>query len=203
MPGDPTTRGYDALYRAGGFGYEAKRGYWRRWVRRHYVRSFRLRPSFWFLRRRRRLLDIPCGDGFWTSLLHRLGLRVVGVDLSPEGVAQARGQHPRIRFEVGDAEGGLPFPEGHFDVVFSRGITHLHHDLLMVDRTIAMTRNLMRYVAPDGLLLVSYYTLRDGEGAPRHRYHPVSHLAELFEQCGDVVRIEVVGNLVQIGVRHR
>jgi hypothetical protein len=52
-------------------------------------------------------------------------------------------------------------------------------------------------------MLVSYYTRRDGRGPPRHRYHPVSDLVRLLEQAGDVWRMDVVRDFVQIGLRHR
>ncbi|PXY19964.1 methyltransferase [Prauserella coralliicola] len=45
--------------------------------------------------------DVGCGTGRVTAHLHGLGLRVFGIDLSPGMVAQARGRHPDLRFEVG------------------------------------------------------------------------------------------------------
>ena len=59
----------------------------------------------------------------------------------------------------------------------------------------------MRYVKPNGLLLVSYFTERRGGGTPNHAYHPVSDLVRLFELAGDVRKVEVVGDFVQLGVR--
>lgn len=196
MGQQPKVSHYDRLYAGGGFGYEAQRRRWRAWVRRHYVDAFGLQ-------RGERLLDIPCGDGFWTSVLAELGLDARGVDLSPGGVEAAKSRYPDIEFAVGNAEQDLPFAERSFDVVFSRGITHLHRPELFTDESIRMARNLMRYVAPGGLLLVSYYTKRDGSLATRHAQHPVSDLVKLFEAGGDVFRVEVVGDFVQIGVQHR
>ena len=60
----------------------------------------------------------------------------------------------------------------------------------------------MRYVAEDGQLLVSYFTKRSGGGPAQHHYHPVSDLVRLYEHAGDVWRVDVVGDFVQIGVRH-
>lgn len=188
--------GYDRLYAGGGFGYEAFRPYWREWVRHHYVEAFALRPY-------ERVLDIPCGDGFWASLLDELGFDVSGVDLSRGGIEAAKRNHPRIPFAVGDAEQELPFAEASFDVVFSRGITHLHRADLFTDASFQMARNLMRYVRPGGLLLVSYYTKRDGSQVSRHAQHPVSDLVRLFEAAGDVFKVEVVDHYVQIGVQRR
>jgi SAM-dependent methyltransferase len=187
---------YDQLYASGGFGYETCRPHWREWVRRHYVEAFDLRP-------RERLLDIPCGDGFWTSVFSELGFDASGVDLSPGGVEAARGRYAGIEFAIGNAEEDLPFDDRGFDVVFSRGITHLHHADLFREASLRMARNLMRYVRPGGLLLVSYHTRRDGGHADRHAQHPVSDLVRLFEAAGDVFKVEVVDDYVQIGVQHR
>jgi SAM-dependent methyltransferase len=45
--------------------------------------------------------DVGCGPGRVTAFLHKLGLDVFGVDLSPGMIEHARGEHPGIRFEVG------------------------------------------------------------------------------------------------------
>lgn len=185
---------YDRLYARGGFGYEARRRRWRAWVRRHYVDAFGLSP-------RDRLLDIPCGDGFWTSVFAELGMDARGVDLSAGGVEAARRKYAGLEFSVGDAEQDLPFAKRSFDVVFSRGITHLHRPDLFTDASFRMARNLMRYVRPGGLLLVSYYTKRDGSQPARHAQHPVSDLVRLLESAGDVFKVDVVDDFVQIGVR--
>jgi SAM-dependent methyltransferase len=187
---------YDRLYQEKGFGYERQRAMWRRWVRRHYIRSFGLK-------RGERLLDIPCGDGFWASLFARQGFRVSGVDISEGGIEAARRRYPSIDFRVGDAEGPLPYAPGEFDVVFSRGISHLHREHLSREATARMARNLMDLVSPAGLLLVSYHTRRDRSGSKAHAFHPVSDLVKLFEAVGDPYRVEVVDDFVQIGVQHR
>ena len=187
---------YDRLYASGGFGYEANRPRWRAWVGQHYIGAFGLQAG-------ERLLDIPCGDGFWTSVFAEFGFDACGVDLSPGGIDTARQGYPGIEFAVGDAEQDVPFAKRSFDVVFSRGITHLHRPELFKDSSFRMAGNLMGYVRPGGLLLVSYYTKRDGSQPDRHAQHPVSDLVELFESAGDVFKVEVVGNFVQIGVQHK
>ena len=187
---------YDRLYASGGFGYDANRPRWRAWVAQHYIGAFGLQVG-------ERLLDIPCGDGFWTSVFAEFGFDACGVDLSPGGIDEACRRYPGIEFAVGDAEQDLPFATRSFDVVFSRGITHLHRPELFKSSSFRMARNLMGYVRPGGLLLVSYYTKRDGSQPDRHAQHPVSELVKLFEAAGDVFKIEVVDNFVQIGVEHR
>jgi len=196
---------YESHYASGGFGYDARRVLWTAWAWLHYVRAFRLGPSLPLRlpHRRPRLLDIPCGDGFWTSVMSRLGFDAQGIDLSPAGVACAKERYPKLTFHIGNAEETLPVPKRSFDVVFSRAITHLHKPDLTGPGTVQLARNLMQYVNNDGQLLVSYFTKRDGGRTERHHYHPVSDLVRLFEIAGDVWRVDVVGDFVQIGVRHR
>lgn len=59
-------------------------------------------------------LDLACGPGLGSVWLALRGLRVVGFDISPVAIDQARdlarraGVGDRCRFEVADLDGGLP-----------------------------------------------------------------------------------------------
>lgn len=55
--------------------------------------------------------DIGCGPGHVTAHLRDLGLSASGIDLSPEMVAQARREHPDLRFAVGSMT-ALDLPDG-------------------------------------------------------------------------------------------
>ena len=52
--------------------------------------------------RGQRVLDLGCGPGHTTAHLASLGLKPVGVDLSPEMIAKARELFPGEDFTVGD-----------------------------------------------------------------------------------------------------
>ncbi len=60
------------------------------------------------------LLEVGCGTGHFTRWFSELGLRAVGLDLSPAMLAEARrlGSPPCVQ---GDAL-ALPFPDGAFDL---------------------------------------------------------------------------------------
>ena len=47
-----------------------------------------------------RILDVGCGNGAMAGELIQRGARVVGIDLSEQGIDTARKQHPAGRFEV-------------------------------------------------------------------------------------------------------
>lgn len=50
------------------------------------------------------VLEVGCGSGRITEVLHRLGLEVAGMDLSPNMINVARRDHPHLRFDVGSME---------------------------------------------------------------------------------------------------
>lgn len=69
-----------------------------------------------------RIVDLGCGTGHLTDKIAEAGAEVIGVDLSPEMIAQAREKYPALRFEVMDArELAL---NGRFDAVFSNATLH-------------------------------------------------------------------------------
>jgi SAM-dependent methyltransferase len=150
-----------------------------------------------------RLLDVGCGDGFWTSILRELGFEATGVDLSAGGIEAARSKYPGIPFLVADADAALPFEPGSFDVIFCRAISHFGEPDLEAPRVTALIPRLMALLAPGGVLLASYHTTREGGTVHGRTYHPVSALVRLLEHGGDPHRVELVGNYVQIGVRNR
>ena len=97
----------------------------------------------------RRALDLGTGTGKGARLLaHRLpGARVVGVDLSPAMVAEARRLLPaelggRVTFEVADAT-RLPFEDGAFDLV-------------VLLNMIPFFDELARVTAPGGALVLAF-----------------------------------------------
>jgi SAM-dependent methyltransferase len=191
----PPPSDYDQHYAAGGFGYEDRRDHWLAWARRHYADAFGL-P-------RGRLLDVGCGDGFWTSVFAELGFSASGIDQSPGGIAAAQSRYPGIPFLVVDADEPLPFEAGSFDVVFCRAISHFGAPDLEDPRVTSLVTRLMTLLAPDGVLLASYHTTRDGAVTHGRTHHPASALVRLLEHGGDPYRVELVGNYVQVGAVHR
>lgn len=68
------------------------------------------------------VLDLGCGTGHLTAQIAEAGATVLGVDSSPEMIAEARRTHPSLPFEVADAR-ALDFA-GAFDAVFSNAVLH-------------------------------------------------------------------------------
>ena len=73
-----------------------------------------------------RILDLGCGTGHLTHEIAERGARVVGVDSSPEMIAQARATYPALDFRVADAR-TMQFDRP-FEAVFSNAALHWVHE---------------------------------------------------------------------------
>jgi trans-aconitate methyltransferase len=69
-----------------------------------------------------RILDLGCGTGHLTKQIQELGAEVVGIDASPEMIAQAKEKYPDVTFSVADGT-NFHFDEP-FDAVFSNATLH-------------------------------------------------------------------------------
>ncbi|HEX2052158.1 MAG TPA: class I SAM-dependent methyltransferase [Actinomycetota bacterium] len=99
--------------------------------------------------RDRRIVDIGCGDGHFTSRFYRENkpAYIVGMDPSPKAVevAQKNAVAGRIEFVVGDGH-SLPWEKDSFDLALIQGV--LHHDDIP-QKTIAEALR----VAPEVMIL--------------------------------------------------
>ncbi len=72
------------------------------------------------------LLDAGCGYGRWVRFFSDRGVRVVGVDLSTDSIELCASEY-LTRKNVGLIQAdiyNLPFPQEHFDNIFSFGVLH-------------------------------------------------------------------------------
>lgn len=109
--------------------------------------------------------DVGCGPGHIAEHLHRLGLRPVGVDLSPRMIELARQRFPSMDFAVGSM---LKLPADDHSwagIVAFYSIIHLAPEEL--PQAFAEFRRVLR---PGGPLLLAY-----------HLGEEVRHVDELFE----------------------
>jgi ubiquinone/menaquinone biosynthesis C-methylase UbiE len=78
------------------------------------------------VRRGARLLDVASGPGYVAAAAAQQGADVVGIDFAAAMVAEARRRFPAIRFDEGDAEDLVFFPDASFDAVtMNFGLLHL------------------------------------------------------------------------------
>jgi SAM-dependent methyltransferase len=95
-------------------------------------------------------LDFGCGHAWYCAHMAKLGYRMVGVDISPEQIDQARRYLTQYHVDADCltiAPGKLPFPDNHFDFAYS--INVFHHILDEASREQSW-RELVRVLKPGG-----------------------------------------------------
>jgi SAM-dependent methyltransferase len=94
-------------------------------------------------------LDVGCGDGHLSGLLHAMGITATGVDISLPRLARNVNQNPGILFAQSDLY-QLPFTDRSFDTVFCiEVLEHTEHPL-------AALRELARLAARYVVVSVPY-----------------------------------------------
>lgn len=89
-------------------------------------------------------IDVGCGLGYFSELLHSFGLQVSGVDGRLQNIKEARHRFPHISFEQCDAEDVALRKRGTFDLVFCFGLLyHLENPLFAIRNLCAMTKQLL------------------------------------------------------------
>jgi ubiquinone/menaquinone biosynthesis C-methylase UbiE len=98
------------------------------------------------------ICDLGCGPGHVAGHLHHATPDVVGIDLSPGMIEEARRRHPDVRFEVADMR-SLPHVDGAFAAVVA-----LYSLIHLDDRGLATAlREVRRVLRPGGLLLAGLH----------------------------------------------
>ncbi|GAA2024441.1 class I SAM-dependent methyltransferase [Catenulispora yoronensis] len=133
----------------------------------------------------RRAADVGCGPGHLTAMLHDLGLDAFGLDLSPGMVEHARRARPALRFDEARME-ALPIGDGALGGVLAHYST-IHTPPAELP---ALFAELVRVLAPGGLLLVSFFATGgpepvrfDHKVTPAYSW-PVDPFAELLAGAG-------------------
>jgi ubiquinone/menaquinone biosynthesis C-methylase UbiE len=112
------------------------------------------------------VLDLACGEGYYTRRLNRLGAGpVVGVDISSAMIdlaaAEERTRPLGIRYVCADV---AEMPAlGQFDLVVAAYLLHYARD---ADELLRMAHNIARHLAPGG----RFVTLNENPSQPPERY---------------------------------
>jgi SAM-dependent methyltransferase len=112
------------------------------------------------------ICDLGCGPGQIARYLHRQGVDVLGVDLSPRMVAEAQRLNPEIHFHQGDM---LALP----DADQSWGGIAAFYCIIHIPREqiVAALQEMKRVLKPGGVLLVTF-----------HIGQEIKHLDEWWEK---------------------
>jgi SAM-dependent methyltransferase len=89
-------------------------------------------------------VDIGCGIGYFSALLHSLGLHVTAVDGRRENVEEAARRYPQIPFRTANAEDAGLSGLGKFDLTFCFGLLyHLENPFIAIRNLRAMTKSIL------------------------------------------------------------
>lgn len=113
------------------------------------------------------ICDLGCGPGHVARYLRDQGAEVLGVDLSPGMLAQARRLNPDIPFQLGNFLALTGVPDGAWaGIAAFYALIHAPREAVT-----AVLRELRRVLQPDGRLLLAF-----------HLGQEVRHLDEWWEQ---------------------
>jgi len=86
-------------------------------------------------------IDVGCGLGYFSSIVHDLGLEMLALDGRAENIQEAKRRYPSIDFRVADAEDVAIRSFGSFDLVLCLGLLyHLENPFVAVRNLFALTK---------------------------------------------------------------
>jgi SAM-dependent methyltransferase len=127
-----------------------------------------------------RILDLPCGYGRHAALLARRGFHVVGVDLSPAMLAEARRRFtegPRLSFRLGDMR-RVSF-RAEFDAVIN---LYTSFGYFTPAQNQAVLRRMARALRPGGRLLVDHRDPAYDADLPRRSWYRTGRKRFVLEE---------------------
>ena len=146
-----------------------------RWMYARYIASL-IRAAG--LKRGAQVLDVGCGQGFFSHLFCKQGMKVHGVDISEVGINRAKELYggSGITFSVADIW-KAEFDD-QYDCVFVRSCSL--YNTVEFPTNNAVTAKLMSLVRPDGCLIFLYNSNFSGKESSSWRYHSWIDLSRHF-----------------------
>lgn len=95
-----------------------------------------------------RVLDLGCNTGYGTHILAQSARSVIGADVSPRAIAEAKRLYPGLDLQLVDGR-SLPFPDRSFDIVVSFRVIEC---IAEPDRYL---HEIKRVLVNDGILLLT------------------------------------------------
>jgi SAM-dependent methyltransferase len=145
------------------------------WIYAPYVSSL---IAFCGLKRGSTVLDVGCGQGFFSYLFSKRGMRVHGIDTSETGINAARRLYEGlgITFSVEDVH-GMIFPQ-QFDCIFVRSCSLYNTDTFPNQKEV--TSSLLRHLKSSGIFVFAYNSNFSSKPSPKWRYHSLEDVKKHF-----------------------
>ena len=136
------------------------------WVYLPYISTL---ISFCGLKAGDTVLDVGCGQGFFSYLLSKSGMKVCGVDISETGISVAESLYGSlgITFAAVDVQ-TVTFAE-QFDCIFVRSCSLYNTDAFVLKSEI--TNSLLRHLKAGGTFIFAYNSNCSSKLSPTWRYH--------------------------------
>ena len=154
-----------------------RRNYFRypTWIYGPYISSL---ISFCGLKRGDSVLDIGCGQGFFSYLFSKEGMKVYGIDISEVGIRTAESLYKRldITFAVSDVKTAT-FAE-QFDCVFVRSCS-LYNSVDFPLRA-EVTENFLRHLKVGGIFIFAYNSTLSSKPSLKWQYHSLEDIQRHF-----------------------
>lgn len=154
--------------------------HYQKWLYEPYVCSL---VRFCQLREGASLLDVGCGQGFFSYLFSRCGMNVQGIDISETGIEKARQLYggTGISFNVCNVQ-TVTFPSL-FDCIFVRSCS-LYNSAVFATQT-KVTEDLLRHLKPQGTLIFAYNSRFSHKRSSSWRYHSILDVRNHFSGYPD------------------
>lgn len=177
---------YNGFYSKGGWKYNS-------WWQKRLLNKTIIKPLK--LQRGSKILELGCGMGIHSHLLHQLGFKVVGVDVSEIGIDYAKKNFSGPSFFNLDAANlSSEFEYESFDIILIRGMSWYHYELNGENKhgvnVPDCTKDFFRFLAPQGLFILQIKTDFSGS-RPADKVHnnKLQDYVDLFSPLGKVIYI--------------
>jgi len=146
-----------------------------KWIYAPYITSL---ISYCGLKKGASILDVGCGQGFFSWLLSKNGMKVHGIDISETKIQEAQRLygHLGVTFAVSNIE-TAKFPE-QFDCIFVRSFSL--YNVAMFPQENRTTNNLLKYLKPRGTFVFLYNTNFSSKISKTWRYHSLADVQQHF-----------------------
>ncbi len=149
--------------------------HYRTWVYARYISSL---IAICGLKKGASVLDVGCGQGFFSHLFAKQGMKVYGIDLSETGLRAAETLYGGlgISFEVADVQ-TVNFQQ-QFDCVFVRSCSLYNTGGFRLQRQ--ATDGLLRHLKDSGTMIFAYNSNFSSKERPKWRHHSLTDAQEHF-----------------------